>query len=34
VLGIGTEDKGGLRGLEVGDIRINKVALDEGVQQG
>jgi hypothetical protein len=34
VLGIGTQDKGGLRGLEVGDTRINKVPLDERVQQG
>jgi hypothetical protein len=34
VFGVGTKDKGGLRGLEVGYTRINQVPLDEGVQQG
>lgn len=33
-LGLGTEDKGSLRGLEVGDIRIHKVTLDEGMSKG
>jgi hypothetical protein len=32
VFSIGTQDKGGLRGLEVGHIRIHKVSLDEGMQ--
>jgi hypothetical protein len=29
--GIVTEDKGSLRGLEVGDMHLHKVTLDEGV---
>jgi hypothetical protein len=33
-LGIGAEDKGSFRGSEVGHTRINKVTLDERVQQG